>query len=534
VIGSFVEVEVNRMETSDSPRSSDRGNSQGTEVEVVTLPSTTYPTRLEFDSQAYEELSNKFNQASEAGHINVELSDFAGDLFSFFYKRVLAHLGRLERHDAQTTLTQALDLVHHVIRMYKEATDEQIALYDEEDRRLYGEKCTGFEADLEAWEQLHQAAELERRALAGSILAQEGRFASSREVLLDARRDLETQMLKDNQAALQLSAIQATLHEVDGAIAFEAKNYATARAAFDRARHEYQKTVAALRDSAIPEEFRSNTWLLELQLLTVETRAFEMRFHQRMEGEDYENALQSARRALEHVVSAVELVQSKVPPQHHLSVQVRAEKSNWEGRVLHVLAHQDRERHEWASARARFLEAEELWVKSSNEFLELGGPVARILQESRQGFAFFATNAALRRLDHERGQAEAMRVLQAEIDTLRGSLIAALGRGVTVNANSTANSELVARVEQQAEIVQKVDAHMRATLGKLAVELDGIGSPAAHELAEEGRQLASDPSNTPRSDRVKRFLQKAAEFARTSGDIVGPIVQIIHDIQSFI
>lgn len=178
------------------------------------------------------------------------------------------------------------------------------------------------------------------------------------------------------------------------------------------------------------------------------------------------------------------------------------------------------------------MDAEDLWVKASNIFLELGGPAARMLQEQVQGFGFVTTAAALRRLEREKAWSRQFEQVARELDLLRGAVIESLAKGgVTLNNNNT--QELVATVQQQAHTVVRVENHVRQKLPDVVRHLETVGTSDAASLAREGEALVeSSDSGTPYLSRVGRFLERVKDFAKLTGDIAIPLTAAVRDIGS--
>jgi hypothetical protein len=514
------------MSPEDLPPESSTG--EGTDAVGEFLP-VAKQDEVSFDEEEYERIVDRFNVAISADVLTPELVVASAEALSFFMDRSNAHAGRQEIGSASYNLGIALNVIHGLLGIFEKAKTDQIVAFNEfSGQEVEGYPFDGFEAEKHYWEKIHKELEFQRRVIEGIRLAREGRMTTSREILSDIERDLVvTESIANVEVSIE--SIQSTLHEVDGYIAFRAKNYASARAAFERAKFGYARTLERVESLLGPGEVPA---IMTLNLIAVEIKSAEMRLHQHLDLEDYETGLQAANIAAERARYAVELGAQHFAHDHFLNISIRGEERNWRAWSLHVQGHQLRIAGDWDGARARYLQAEEEWVASSNEYLALGGPIAKVVQEERQGFAFVTTSAAIRRLDHERIQNARIEALSNELAHLRDSLLAALGSGVTVNANT----ELVAKVEQQAAVVQRVESHVKASLERLARELETVGTSEAAHLAAESRALSisAEGGDDESRGRIRRFLQRVADFAQTTGALMTPVVQMISELKSVI
>lgn len=193
-----------------------------------------------------------------------------------------------------------------------------------------------------------------------------------------------------------------------------------------------------------------------------------------------------------------------------------------------------RENQAWDESLKCCRKAKEEWEKCVDFYLKSGIPQASAIQEHVMSQATIATESCIRQIQRERELIIQIENLKTEMNKLQHSLTEAIKpTGVTVN-NMT---EMVSTVEQNVQVVQKIENGVRTNIERLIDELDAtsLNQDDKNKIEKGARDLLKTEEHGFKFlDRAKKFTKDVNEIVKNVGDIAKPITSILSALSLFL
>jgi hypothetical protein len=358
------------------------------------------------------------------------------------------------------------------------------------------------------------------------VLYRSGHWSVAIETL--ESHDVLSQVTLDDELMAVMSAIAGSLAEMLSAdIRSAVRDHSGARAGYDRAAAAVGKLVEVFSESEDgADEYQRLT--LEYEQKVAESGSQRMRFNQYLEANDYAGAALAAREASECLLSAAELFLKADPASVTLLVPLlRASAEEQLAKHDGALAEVALEARDWDRAVELSSSASDRFNAASKICLESRLPGARVTQERLLADGFSFNVQFRRRLERERSSVERFEEVKAELRDLYSDLRGALTpAGVTVN-NRT---ELVNSVEQQVEVVTRLETRVREVLREVpaALEQSDLDAVERKQLMGEARSLADSSDGGPEFLlRARSFGGKLQAALEKGASVAGPITALV-------
>ncbi len=341
--------------------------------------------------------------------------------------------------------------------------------------------------------------------------------------ILDQPEKAVTVVLGDPTVLSVISATTAgTAETLSAEIRASVQDYAGARAAFDRAASLYRGLIEVILadspDEAVPE----------FQVLICEASSKRMQLAQLLQSNDYRSAAEVASRSSEAFTAAADQMLEFDPSSASWLVPLlRSSAEEMLAKMEEARAEVALKQSMWELAEEHSRGAAEHYDGGGRAALSTSFPNARIVQEKLLNAGFNWGVQFRRRLEREQStqkeREEAQRELKDLYSSIRGALAPA---GITVNNQN----ELVNSVQQQVEIVTRVESHAREVLRELPAALSEVDVPLAEkeQLAAEALEMAGSSESGPGFlDKVKRFAGRLESTVATVGTVAAPVLAIL-------
>lgn len=186
-----------------------------------------------------------------------------------------------------------------------------------------------------------------------------------------------------------------------------------------------------------------------------------------------------------------------------------------------------REQENWDGALENYKEAKEIWEKGAEYCLKSGLPQAGAIQENLINLASMSNEIASRECKKERVLKETINSLELEIDTVRKSLSEAIKpRDVNINTMS----EMITTVEQNTQIVEKIDENIKKVAQEIIEEIkkSHLDENKKQEIESKATDLLSSNEKGPKFlEKAKKFSEDVSEIAKNIEEIAGPIKPLV-------
>jgi hypothetical protein len=340
---------------------------------------------------------------------------------------------------------------------------------------------------------------------------------------LDQRNEAPVVIFRDSSLSTFMSGqVAGAAEAVNAEIREAVKDYAGARAAFDRAADIFRETLAAA-EADHPEMPRP-----DFQVDLCEAASRRVQLAQMLEVNEHGRAAEIAEAASKSfTTSADRLVAFDPDSELLLAPLLRASAQSLLAEMEEARAELALERADWDGAAGHAKHAAEHYEAAAKVALKSSLPPARVVQERMLNTAFSSGLQFRRRFEREKAAQERYQKAQAELDQLYRSIRGALTpAGVTVNNQA----DLVNSVHQQVEMVTRIEARAREVLREVPSSLEQVQIDAddRDRLAAEALELASS------TDTGNDFLAKAKSFAeklRTAiadtGEAAMPVLAVL-------
>lgn len=282
-------------------------------------------------------LSARFVALRDSGDLTAEFLQVADDLTELLFARWQAELAKQNFYSAGKWFEAHLSAIRDLFKVVESA---QVIDADVENP----------ESLRQRWERERQIVELHRDFAHGLALTLEGKFAPGKAHLTVLQDRIKAAGLLSDLAVMT-AYTQGLLDMIDGQTAYQAKNFASARAAFERAAFKFESLAAEQQANGDSAQSTAIAMAMTVETLIAQARSLEMRFHQHMDSGDYKTAVEISGKVSERMKKALDVSASlpTVPVVMHIAL--RAEQSKWEAWEVHASGHQLRERTKWRDAR---------------------------------------------------------------------------------------------------------------------------------------------------------------------------------------
>src|SRR5262249_38807640 len=132
----------------------------------------------------------------------------------------------------------------------------------------------------------------------------------------------------------------------------------------------------------------------------------------------------------------------------------------------------------------------------------------------------------VRQCDTERKLQQDLKRVERERDDLRTALLDRLNdRGMTVNTYASA----MATIDQNLEIVQKVELKVRDTLGEAVRAVDGsaLDPDVKNQIRTDASELLSQDEKGPGFlDKARAFSETLSAIVKNAAEAAGPLIPV--------
>lgn len=335
------------------------------------------------------------------------------------------------------------------------------------------------------------------------------------EPLVVILRDTSLSTFMSGQVAGAAEAFNAEIREA-------VRDYAGARAAYDRAANVFRETLAKVEED-LPEAPRP-----DFQVDLCEAASRRVQLAQMLQANEYEHAAEIAKAASDgYTASADRLVAFDPGSASLLAPILRASAEALLAEMEEARAEIALEGAHWDSAAEHARHATERYEAAAKIVLNSSLPPARVIQERMLNTAFSSGVQFRRRFEREKAAQERYDDAQGELRQLYSSIRGALTPvGVTVNNQA----DLVNSVHQQVEMVTRIETHVREVLREVpnALELEQLDAVERKRLAAEALELASTTdTGSGFLARAKSFSERLREAIAATGEAAMPVLAVL-------
>lgn len=181
-----------------------------------------------------------------------------------------------------------------------------------------------------------------------------------------------------------------------------------------------------------------------------------------------------------------------------------------------------REQHKWDEALGKYYQIANAWKRGAAAYMESGLPDGMAMQVYLLNQAADLPGAYIRRCKDDQKLISKIKELE---DQFHSMIDSARTIGLTVNNNQ----EMISVMEQNAEIVQKLEINIRQNIENILSEMEKLSlhDEKSEAIANQAKTLLAEKNDPTFLSKVRQFAHDLGEFVEDVGKIAAPLLPFV-------